>query len=174
MGTRMMFIAQKDNEIKIAQHYGYDGSPTSEGLNLFKNIKLINIDIFKEKLDNCSFFSDQESKIIRSEMSKSISELTIDIPESIMQSASSIIEYIDEIDSEEKINLLNYIQFLDNCNYIYFLNFDTNSFEVHHNNFSDKCNKCLKVGNIRHLAFERIAQFLLSDLPTLQEYKSQF
>ncbi len=50
MGTSMMLVVQKDNELKIAQYYNWDGSPLDNGINIFKNLKLLDMDKFQKAL----------------------------------------------------------------------------------------------------------------------------
>jgi len=45
-----------------------------------------------------------------------------------MEEASSIIEWIDI--SDEKIVLLNDIKYIDGCNYIYMVDFDSDKFKI--------------------------------------------
>jgi len=174
MGTSMSLVVQKDSEIKVVQYDNYDGSPLSRGMDIFKNLKLIDMGEFKERISKVRFFSEYEEKIYREAFSKRVSELTIEIPDSLMQSCASLIEYIYESD-EEKIELINYMESLDFCNYIYFVNFDSSSFEIYYNHFSKyDCNKCLRVGGIKYKYFERLAKFDLYNLPTIKEYKREF
>ena len=171
MGTSMMLVVQKDSEVKVAQYDNWDGDPLSNGIDIFKNLKLIDMDEFKEGISKIAFFDEYETKIYQDALYKPASQVTIEIPDSLMQGCASLIEYIHETD-EEKIKIINYIESLDFCNYIYFVNFDNSSFKIYDNNFSDySCQKCLRVGNIKYKHFERLAKFDLYNLPTLKKYK---
>ena len=170
MSTRMMLVIQENKELKVASYGHYDGYPTSDGMNIFKTLKSININDFKMKIKQCSFYSQEEADIFKKELDKRASEVTIEPPESILQSATTMIEFIINQDSSEEIKTLNYIDYAESCNYLYFINFDKNSYSIYYRSYDKECEKCLKIGNIRYTNFERIAKFKLSKLPNLNEY----
>jgi len=173
MGTSMMLVVQKDNELKIAQYYNWDGSPLDNGINIFKNLKLLDMDEFQKALCKTIFFNEYETKIYLDALSKPISQLTVDIPDSIMQTCDSLIQYISE--AEEEIRLINDIESLDACNYVYFINFDDRTYGVYYNHFSDHMfQESLEICNIKYKYFERLQKLDLYNLPTIKEYKEYF
>ena len=174
MGTSMMLVVQKDNELKIANYFNWDGSPLSNGINILKSLKLSNIDELKRGVSKTLFFNEYETKIYLDALRKPPSQINVDIPNSIMQTSDGLIEYLCETD-EKKIRLINDIESLDACNYVYFINFDNSSYEMYENHFSEySCQKCLEICNIRYKRFERLEKFDIYNLPTLKEYKACF
>ncbi len=167
----MMLIIQKDNKLKVATYGHYDGHPDSRGKDIFKNLKSIHLELFKSKLEKCSFYTEEEADIFRKEMIKPMSEVSIKIPDSVIQDSASVIEYIDESE-DEKIMLTNDIDYIDSCDYVYFLNFDNNDYEIYKWISKGESNKCLKILNIEYKNFEQIAKFDINNLPALSEYKN--
>jgi len=173
MGTSMMLIVQKDNELKVAQYDNWDGYPLGNGIKIFKNLKLSNINEFYKAISKTVFFNKYETKIYLDALSKPISQLTIDIPDSIMQTCDSLIEYLNE--TENNIKLINYIESLDACNYVYFINFDNRSYEIYYNHFSGySYQKCIEICKVKYKHFERLQKFDIYNLPTIKEYKKCF
>jgi len=169
MSTSMMLIVKKDSNIKIAQYGSYDGSPLSQGANIFKSLKSIDINAFKLKLDKCYFLEGKEEEIMRDAFNKPPSQTNIEIPISIMEEASSIIEWIDI--SDEKIVLLNDIKYIDGCNYIYMVDFDSDKFKIYYNDFSKEFNEdYLEIGNLKYKSCKQIVQFDLFNLAFWNEY----
>ena len=169
MSTSMMLIVKKDSNIKIAQYGNYDGSPLSQGANIFKSLKSIDINAFKIKLDKCYFLEGKEEEVMKDAFNKPPSQTNIEIPDSIMEDATTIIEYIDTI--EGKIVLLNDIKDIDGCNYAYIVDFDSDKFKIYNNNFSKEIKtNYLQIGNLKYKNFELIVQFDLFDLPFWNEY----
>ncbi len=131
------------------------------------------MDEFQKGLSKTLFFNEYETKIYLDALSKPVSQLTVDIPDSIMQTCDSLIEYINE--TEEEIRLINDIESLDACNYVYFINFDNRSYEIYEKHFGDySCQECLEICKVKYKRFERLKKFELYNLPTIKEYKFFF
>ena len=173
MGTSMMLVVQKENKLKLAQYDNWDGYPLDNGIEIFKNLKLSNMDKFQKTLSKILFFNEYETRIYLDALSKPVSQLSVDIPYSIMQTCDSLIEYLSEI--EEEVRLINYIESLNSCNYLYFINFDNKSYKIYKNHFSSYiCQECLEISKIKYKYFERLKKFDLYNLPTIKEYKKCF
>ena len=172
MSTRMITIIQKDNTMKVATYGHSDGDPLSRGMGIFTLLKSVDLTTLKIQLDKVAFFSKDEEEMLRKEMGKPCSQVTIEIPPSFSYDAATIIELIDE-NTEQQVMLLNDIEYIDSCNYVYFINFDDNNYTIYYNTFSEKCEKCLEVLDKKYNRFEQIAEFKLDNLPTLNQYKQE-
>ena len=53
MSTRMMLVIQENKELNVVSYGHCDAYPTSAGMDIFKTLKSIDIDDFKEKCKKC-------------------------------------------------------------------------------------------------------------------------
>lgn len=60
MGTRNLTAVMKDGEYKIAQYGQWDGYPNGQGITALTFLRDTNLDEFKAKLDNLSFYTEKE------------------------------------------------------------------------------------------------------------------
>lgn len=60
MGTRNLTIVQKNGEYKVAQYGQWDGYPSGLGVSVLKFLKGVNINAFKQAIDNVSFYTHKE------------------------------------------------------------------------------------------------------------------
>lgn len=60
MGTRNLTIVHKNGEYKVAQYGQWDGYPEGLGVDLLSFLKNVNIDSFRNAIDNVSFYTKEE------------------------------------------------------------------------------------------------------------------
>jgi len=173
MGTSAMLIAKKDNKTKVLQYISMDGYISGAGIDIFKSLKLSDIDNLKNSIDKVYYFDEETQKILKEAFTKRPSEVNIEIPSILLFSCYEVIEYLNET-NEEKIGVFRYdIGWFEYCNYLYVLNFDDNLFEIYYNHFSNyECKKCFRYNKeIVFKNFERIFEYNIYNLPSLKEFK---
>lgn len=57
MGTRHLIKVVNNGETKVAQYGQWDGYPSGAGVDIARFLETVNLDKFKEAVDNCSFVS---------------------------------------------------------------------------------------------------------------------
>jgi len=75
MGTRNLTIVSKNGEYKVAQYGQWDGYPSGLGVEILRFIKGINLDIFKQKIEEVSFYTSEELDEINKLIEKNEKEL---------------------------------------------------------------------------------------------------
>ena len=171
MGTSAVLMTKKDNKIKTLQYQSMDGYISGAGIGIFKNLKLADIDNIKKK--NIYYFDEQITQILKNNLNKRPSEVTIEIPPILLLSCADVIEYLNET-NQEKIGVIEYdYEWIEFENYLYIIDFDENVFQIYENHFSDyECKNCLKIGEITFKKFERICECKLDNLPSVKQFKN--
>lgn len=59
MGTRHLIKVISNGETKVAQYGQWDGYPSGAGVDIARFLETVNLDKFKEAVDNCSFVSSE-------------------------------------------------------------------------------------------------------------------
>jgi len=103
MGTSAILITKKDNKIKTLQYQSMDGYISSIGIEIFKNLKLSDIENIKNK--DIYYFDEQTTNILKNNLNKRPSEVNIEIPSILLLSCADVIEYLDETE-QEKIGII--------------------------------------------------------------------
>ena len=136
MGTRNLTIVHKNGEYKVAQYGQWDGYPEGLGTTLLNFLKNVNIDSFRNAIDNVSFYTKEEIN----EINKSIDEIRKDIPNYSWQKDFSQLsrdtggDILNRITFKGVNRVNNSIDFAANslfCEWAYVIDLDTNKFEVY-------------------------------------------
>ena len=136
MGTRNLTIVHKNGEYKVAQYGQWDGYPGGLGVTLLNFLKNVNMDSFRNAIDNVSFYTKEEI----GEINKTIDEIRKDIPNYSWQ------KDFPQLSRDTGVDILNLITFkgvnkVNNsidfaadslfCEWAYVIDIDTNKFEVY-------------------------------------------
>lgn len=136
MGTRNLTIVHKNGEYKVAQYGQWDGYPEGLGATLLNFLKNVNIDSFRNAIDNVSFYTQEELE----EIDKQIDEARKVIPNYEWQ------RYYPHLSRDCGGDILNRIVFkcvtkvknaidfaADSlfCEWAYVIDLDTDKFEVY-------------------------------------------
>ncbi len=135
MGTRHLIAVYIDGEYKIAQYGQWDGYPRGQGVTCFEFIKtLLDANIveeFKEKVRATQWMTETEIDNIDEQIDNgSISENQY--PELSRDTGGKILSLV--LEKPAGIKLINDITFAAAslvCEWVYVLDFDTNTFEVY-------------------------------------------
>lgn len=60
MGTRHLIVVQSKGEYRVAQYGQWDGYPSGQGVAILKFLRRVNLPIFQNNVESCSFFMDDE------------------------------------------------------------------------------------------------------------------
>ena len=136
MGTRNLTIVHKNGEYKVAQYGQWDGYPEGLGATLLNFLKNVNMDSFRNAIDNVSFYTKEELE----DIDKYIDDMRKDIPNYEWQ------RYFPHLSRDCGGDILNHIVFkgVDKvknsidfaadslfCEWAYVIDLDTNKFEVY-------------------------------------------
>lgn len=136
MGTRNLTIVHKNGEYKVAQYGQWDGYPEGLGATLLNFLKNVNMDSFRNAIDNVSFYTQEEID----EINKTIDEMQRNIPNYNWQ------KYFPQLSREVGGDILDLITFkgvnkVNNsidfaadslfCEWAYVIDLDINKFEVY-------------------------------------------
>ena len=76
MGTRnLTMVIDKEGTTRVAQYCQYDGYPGGQGEIALVAISEMNLDVFNKKLQNCSFLTEEEAKVLDDNYEKSMEEM---------------------------------------------------------------------------------------------------
>lgn len=143
MGTRHLIAVQIDGQYKVAQYGQFDGYLTGQGTDVLNFLRdKMDIDLFKEKLRQCSWITDEEysdawvdcgaepnSDFVNVEVSQRFYEK---YPWLHRSSSAEVLSLIQ--DSENGLKLANSINFAGGslfCEWAYVIDFDKNTFEIY-------------------------------------------
>ena len=136
MGTRNLTIVHKNGEYKVAQYGQWDGYPEGLGVTLLNFLKNVNMDSFRNAIDNVSFYTKEEID----EINTTIDEIRKDIPNYSWQkdfpqlSRDTGGDILNLITFKEVNKVNNSIDFAADslfCEWAYVIDLDTNKFEVY-------------------------------------------
>ncbi len=189
MGTRNLTMVYFNNEYKVAQYGQWDGYLSYTGANILKFLKKYNLDYFKEKLNNVSFYTDEEerknwekfaiSKEINSEDKfvdyAIIEEYNTLYPTLNRDIGSNILEMI--ADSENPLKLRDETVFAEDslfCEYAYVIDLDKNTFEIYTGFNKEKLSEndrffFLQEEGKEYYPVKLLKSYPLSELPTQDE-----
>lgn len=139
MGTRHFVGTIMNGKYVIAQYGQWDGYISGQGATVLKFLAQMDIDIFKEKLNNCRFVSKQEIRQMYVNAGDSEQNtkgwVTFEVAEAFNKmypsmsrdTGAKILQLV--YDSESEIPLCDEKDFLSDslfCEYAYVINLDTN------------------------------------------------
>lgn len=136
MGTRNLTIVHKNGEYKVAQYGQWDGYPEGLGATLLNFLKNVNMDSFRNAIDNVSFYTQEELE----EIDKQIDEARKVIPNYEWQryyphlSRDCGGDILNRIVFKGVTKVKNAIDFAADslfCEWAYVIDLDTNKFEVY-------------------------------------------
>jgi len=177
MGTRNLIAVKSEGEYKIAQYGQWDGYPGGQGVDVLNFLKTYKLDIFKEKLKNCSFIengeTDDEIKALGDRWERHFPQLSRDTGYKVLG-----IVY----DSKEKIKLADNIDFAGEslfCEWAYVIDFDKNTLEVFqgYNKTPLKENERffnIKKGEGEYYQIRIIKEYKLDNLPDEKAFLDDF
>ena len=136
MGTRNLTIVHKNGEYKVAQYGQWDGYPEGLGVTLLNFLKGINMNAFKNVIDDVSFYTQEELENI----DKQIDEARKNIPNFEWQRhyphlsrdcGGEILTHIAFRGVTKVKNSINFAADSLFCEWAYVIDLDTNKFEVY-------------------------------------------
>ena len=128
MGTRSLTCVYLDNEYKVAQYGQFDGYPDGKGIELLEFIKSIlydGKDSFLEKLRQCSWITEDETKQMTA------ADLKNEYPAVYLDGGRDVLEAINEGRAKKLRNALPFAADSLMCEWGYVIDFDKNVFEVY-------------------------------------------
>ena len=136
MGTRNLTIVHKNGKYKVAQYGQWDGYPEGLGVTLLNFLKGVNMNAFKNVIDDVSFYTQEELE----DIDKQIDEARKNIPNFEWQrhyphlSRDCGGEILTHIAFRGVTKVKNSIDFAADslfCEWAYVIDLDTNKFEVY-------------------------------------------
>ena len=190
MGTRHLTMVIKDNKTKVAQYGQWDGYLESAGVNILNFLKKYNLNYFKEKLDNVSFYSNEEERKNWKEfaISKGIDPEERFVEYTIMDEYNNIYPALNRdigtdilemiINNNKPLKLRDESAFAKDslfCEYAYVIDFDKNVFEVYKGFNKEPLNNderfyYLQDINEEYKPVKLVVSFSLNKLPTKEEF----
>ena len=131
MGTRHLIAVMYNNEYRIAQYGQWDGYISGQGADILKFLQTVDLDKFKQKLQNVSFLTDEDIENINSTYPNGKWKNVF--PYLSRDMGSEILNYVYNL-QEDQIKLQNKIEFSKDslfCEYAYVIDLDNNSFEIY-------------------------------------------
>lgn len=143
MGTRHLIAVQIDGQYKVAQYGQFDGYLTGQGTDVLNFLRdKMDVDLFKEKLRQCSWITTKEysdawvecgaepnSDFVNMEVSDCFNKT---YPWLHRNTSSDVLKLIQESVNGLKLN--NSINFSGDslfCEWAYVIDFDKNTFEIY-------------------------------------------
>lgn len=145
MGTRNLTIVHKNGEYKVAQYGQWDGYPEGLGATLLKFLQSVNMDAFRNAIDNISFYTQEDLK----EIDKRIADMREILPNYTWQKDYSHLsrdcggDILNQIVFKGVTKVKNDIEFAADslfCEWAYVVDLDTNKFEVYKGFNEEKLN----------------------------------
>lgn len=187
MGTRNLTLVQYENKYKIAQYGQWDGYPSGQGLTILNFLKSADLDIFKQKLNNVRFHTEEDDAEINSFL-KSIgvkdgwmnldqsAQYTKIYPHLSRDVAAKILEIV--YNSEKQLSLTDSSDFANDslfCEWAYVIDLDDDKLEVYEgfnkNPLSDKDRFYQKGGKYeKYYPIKLKVVFDLNNLPSEKEF----
>ena len=136
MGTRNLTIVHKNGEYKVAQYGQWDGYPEGLGVTLLNFLKNVNMDSFRNAIDNVSFYTKEELE----DIDKYIDDMRKDIPNYEWQRyfphlsrdcGGDILNRIVFKGVDKVKNSINFAADSLFCEWAYVIDLDINKFEVY-------------------------------------------
>lgn len=140
MGTTNLTVVVLNGEVKVAQYGQWDGYPTSAGENISSLINTIDLDKFKNAVNNCSFVNDEYVSKLWKDLGadgsgfvdlKTSNKFKKLYPEIHRDTGVDILSVIYK---KNGCNLVNEIEFAADslfCEWAYVVNLDTNCLEIY-------------------------------------------
>ena len=131
MGTRNLTMVLLKRKIKVAQYGQWDGYPTGQGKTIAKFLQRVNVEKFKEKVNNVSFIDKQELDTIFEECSGDDIKIQM-LP--VWYSRDTAAEILTWINKGKAKQLRNDLEFAADslfCEWAYLINLDNQTVEVY-------------------------------------------
>ena len=130
MGTRNLTMVLSKKKIKVAQYGQWDGYPTGQGKTIAKFLQRLNVEKFKEKIDNVVFADDKELQGLFDtlEQTGNIDKLP---PEYRRDTAAEILTLINKGKAKQLRNDLDFAADSLFCEWAYLINLDNQTVEVY-------------------------------------------
>lgn len=142
MGTRHLTIVQSDNQYKIAQYGQWDGYPGGQGVTVHRFLKKVDLDVFKDKLENIRFVTDEDIDRMYKEVGIETDGPWITMgdadkfkqkhPQLSRDMGAEVLEHV--YNSTGEVLLKNSISFAGDslfCEWAWLINLDTGELEVY-------------------------------------------
>ena len=174
MGTRHLVAIIKDKKYKVAQYGQWDGYFSGQGIGVLEYLRNLDLDILKNKLDNCRFMNEDDiCKIendpeLKDNWQKHYPQLSRNI-------GSDIIDYV--YNSENELLVKDSSTFAEDslfCEYGYVVDFDKNTFEIYEGFNETPLNKSerfyCKDKKDKYYPIKFICEFDINNLPSDDEF----
>ena len=141
MGTRNLTMIQKNNKMVLAQYCQWDGYPTGQGLVILEFLKNNDIEIFKKKVDNLEYVTEEKYKECWAEAGAGPEDTFVGMeiadkfnklyPQLSRDTGAKVLDII--MNSEKTVLVKDSLSFAYNwsCEWGYVINLDTNQLEVY-------------------------------------------
>lgn len=183
MGTRNLTVVYKNGEYKVAQYGQWDGYPEGLGITLLNFLKNVNMDSFRNAVDNVSFYTEEEIKEIRELVEERRTlipnyDWSEDFPQLSRDTGGYILNLITFKGVNKVDNSINFAADSLFCEWAYVIDLDKNTFEVYEG-FNEKplgpnerFNFLKREGSQRYYPVKLCASFDLLSLPTQEDFLS--
>ena len=190
MGTRHLTMVIKNGETKVAQYGQWDGYLEGQGANILHFLKKTNLDYFKEKLNDVSFYTEKQMEenwedfAISQKIDPKAPFVDSDImyefykiyPTLNRDMGSDILNFI--IDNKGKVMLRDDSSFAKDslfCEFCYVIDFDKNAFEVYEGFNKDILNESERFAKLQNAKDEykpvkHFISFSLDNLPSEEDF----
>ncbi len=172
MGTRCLTAVMSCGEYKIAQYGQWDGNPERGGITVLKFLLSHNMDIFRRKLRNVLFYTEQEltSALAPGDAPvELLRDISTDILMLIYNKRSSPLDKCHKLE-----NRIDFASDAIYCEYGYVIDLDAEVFEVYINAETHRELHQDKITIGRFLlddAIQLYKTYPLDDLPTVEQFK---
>jgi len=151
MGTRHVIVVKSNNQKKLVNYGQWDGYASGQGVKVLEFLKISNLSEFKKKIDNLSFYTEEEVEKIYDEYDTPPPELNRDTGAKILN-----LVYIGSVrkvrDSTDSVGWTEYQ---------YVIDLDEMKLEVY--NYFGK-------GEKKYEGFNLAVSFDLNKLPSEEEF----
>lgn len=180
MGTRNLTCVYKNGDYKVAQYGQWDGYPEGQGVTILEFLHKVNMDEFKNAIDECRWITQEEID----EINKNIKNGEMDnwakyYPELNRDTGGEILSLIL---FKNKTVLQNSLEFANDslfCEWAYVIDLDQNTFEVHSGFNKERLSETERFYNLENNEKEYkpvslVKSFDLDDLPTKEDFIAAF
>lgn len=133
MGTRNLTIVYKNGEYKVAQYGQWDGYPEGLGVTLLNFLKNVNMDSFRNVIDNVSFYTKEEMDEINKfiDESRDIPNWQKYFPQLSRDTGGDILDFITFKGVNKLHNSIDFAADSLFCEWAYVIDLDANKFEIY-------------------------------------------
>lgn len=127
MGTRNLTIVKEDGKYKLAQYGQWDGYPSGQGIRILNFLKNMDRDLFIKNLNELKVISSEEKEKLYNKHKENLYKL---YPELTRDTVGEILQLIQDGAITYFDDDLAFIEDSLFCEWVYVIDFDTNTFEV--------------------------------------------